>query len=75
MGIERDLSQCLRQRELKGGCLCLCVVQHRGLDTLLSEQDLDTISSSTNGWSGSEIEVLYMIPRVIRVQVNVEVDV
>lgn len=38
-------------------CVCVCVLYHRGLDTVLSEQDLDTISSSTTGWSGSEIEV------------------
>ena len=51
-------------------CVCACSVTCRGLDTLLSEQDLDTISSSTTGWSGSEIEVGHLLTLVIIVEVK-----
>ena len=51
-------------------CLHVCVVIYRGLDTLLTEQDLDTISSSTAGWSGSEMEVLS--PIHARIQISTD---
>ena len=63
------------KRELKVRCVRLCAVQHRGLDTLLSEQDLDTISSSTDGWSGSEIEVFNLLLCAVRSQIIAEVEV